>query len=689
MTENEIAAAALFVPALLWTIIATNASQGFRSRRPDSPPVRLALVSALMAMHYGLSVLMRLTPTDLDWQAPGLTVGLSLLDTACVVGGIALFSHRGPLWPLHDDRPRSRRWLAANYGAAALVIALAPLPQLVWTPGVWLAWFYSTTAALLYCITVTGLVLHNMYRHARRGGWRPGRLVGVRSFDVALVAGGFVFVSAIAALVLLSSGIGFSITARRVLLVLHVALGLSLAAVPAVRILGEVVRGFLLVATLLITIAMVYFGTQTLTAGLTPELHRLLDLAAILVLALLLLPGQMWLRRAIDRVVFRRGRRQAELLAFVRELSPELGTLECARRGLAEIARVMRLRGAAIVLRDGEAAAHGTFALDPLRRAWPRGAAADALPTRPFVGAALRDAGLREALAEAEVVGVAPVVSPRQRWGHLFITTGLLGATFIDEDAEIVETFAAQLALVLDGAELLARSLAVERALAHAEKLAAIGELAARVAHEIRNPVTAARSLAQQLGREPQSPLNAEHAQVILTELERVERQVAALLRFARREEFRFEPVDVATLVRTTVNELHPRLEAGGVHVTLAAADGVTARADREKLRQVLINVIENSLDALRETSGERRLAIDVGRENGAATIRVTDSGPGVAADALPRLFEPFFSLKAQGTGLGLAIARRTIEAHGGRIEARSPTGEGLSLTFELPLTDT
>ena len=137
---------------------------------------------------------------------------------------------------------------------------------------------------------------------------------------------------------------------------------------------------------------------------------------------------------------------------------------------------------------------------------------------------------------------------------------------------------------MLDGAGLLARAVAVERSRAHAEKLAAIGELAARVAHEIRNPVTAARSLAQQLAREPASPLNAEHAGLILSELERVERQVAALLRFARREEFQFAPVDLGELARATVERSRTRLEASarpkrsvctlGAHVGTPVAGG-------------------------------------------------------------------------------------------------------------------
>jgi signal transduction histidine kinase len=126
------------------------------------------------------------------------------------------------------------------------------------------------------------------------------------------------------------------------------------------------------------------------------------------------------------------------------------------------------------------------------------------------------------------------------------------------------------------------------------------------------------------------------------------------------------------------------RLRAAGVEVAVASRASVIARADREKVRQVLVNLIENALDAMAGRGG--RLSIDIGHANGSASVRVTDSGPGLPADALPHLFEPFFSLKPDGTGLGLAIARRTLEAHGGRIEAVPVAGAGLSLRFELPL---
>ena len=120
-----------------------------------------------------------------------------------------------------------------------------------------------------------------------------------------------------------------------------------------------------------------------------------------------------------------------------------------------------------------------------------------------------------------------------------------------------------------------------------------------------------------------------------------------------------------------------------------ALADGVTARADREKLRQVLVNLLENALDAMTaEAGGPRTLSVAVGNGHGAAALEVRDSGPGVPADALSHLGEPFFSTKPSGTGLGLAIARRTVEAHGGRIALGAGKERGLVVSTELPLVE-
>jgi signal transduction histidine kinase len=175
-------------------------------------------------------------------------------------------------------------------------------------------------------------------------------------------------------------------------------------------------------------------------------------------------------------------------------------------------------------------------------------------------------------------------------------------------------------------------------------------------------------------------------AEIILEQLDRVERQVAVLLRFARREELTIETVDLGDLVRAVVAQARSRLDQAVVAVAVHVPARVCAAADREKLRQVVINLVENAIDALAEKDADRHLVVEVDEIDGCAVLRVRDDGPGVSADALTRLFEPFFSLKPTGTGLGLAIAHRTITAHGGRIEARSTPGGGMTVHIALPL---
>ncbi|HYY06299.1 MAG TPA: HAMP domain-containing sensor histidine kinase, partial [Candidatus Limnocylindria bacterium] len=158
--------------------------------------------------------------------------------------------------------------------------------------------------------------------------------------------------------------------------------------------------------------------------------------------------------------------------------------------------------------------------------------------------------------------------------------------------------------------------------------------------------------------------------------------------RFARRDEPRLAPVDLGELARATLDALRPRLEAAGIAAFLEAPPGVVARADRDKLREVLVNLLENARDALATSPAPRRVTVVVRNGDGDATLSVTDNGPGVPADALPRLFEPFFSTKPTGTGLGLAIARHAVEAHGGAIFAGPAEGAGLTVRVTLPLAD-
>ena len=681
-----VAATIYFVPTLVWAIIAADLWR-FRLRvRPRNQVSRLLTwLSSLVTAFFVLAIVFSLLPLDLHAHPPLVLVALYILDDVILILAMALTRHLAWVVPLSSGPP-TRQWLLVHYGLVGLLIVLAADPNLIPAP-TWEGKLFVMQAVFhTYIVAMLGLSIVHVAQFARRGPWRAGALGDLRTADIVILTCGVLGVI-VMFVALIASHAG---TWRNPIWmpILSAAVGLALATPFAVRMLGTVLREVAVTAVNLGVVACCYWGARAAAAVSAPELEGVVQLAAIFVPVLLLIPAQAPLRGAIDRIVFRRTlRRQAELQSALLRLSPELGIVECCRRAMGEFIRIMQLRGAGIVLEhDGTAVAVGQIDLGPLQRAWPRGAAADGLPTVVFAGGIFRELppALQQALIEAEVVGVTPIVSPRRRWGCGFVTTGVLHASFTGEEIEAVQALAGQFALILDAAELLERAVAVERSLAHSEKLAAVGELAARVAHEIRNPVTAARSLAQLMVRDPASPHAAEHAELILAELGRVERQVQALLRFARREEFSFEPVDLGEVARSALEPLRARLEASGVAVETDIAAGVVARADREKIRQVVVNLLDNAADAVGGVD-DKHLALAVRGADGAAVLEVRDSGPGVPADALPRLFEPFFSLKTNGTGLGLAIVKRTVEAHGGRVEAHPGVGTGLLLRVELP----
>ena len=213
-------------------------------------------------------------------------------------------------------------------------------------------------------------------------------------------------------------------------------------------------------------------------------------------------------------------------------------------------------------------------------------------------------------------------------------------------------------------------------------------ELSASIAHEIRNPITAAKSLVQQMGEDPRSSENIEYAKVALDELDRVERSVSHLLRFAREEDVKMSDMTMSDVIDAALETFGDRIAALGVDIHKELdADGAM-RGDPEKLRRVIINLFGNALDALEEAGvGSPRVEIQAG-ENLAGTevwVRIRDNGPGMEAEKVEKIFKPFYTSKAQGTGLGLAITKKLVDAHGGTIEATSRPGEGAEFLLTFP----
>ncbi len=213
-------------------------------------------------------------------------------------------------------------------------------------------------------------------------------------------------------------------------------------------------------------------------------------------------------------------------------------------------------------------------------------------------------------------------------------------------------------------------------------------DLSASIAHEIRNPVTAAKNLVQQMGEDPVAPDNIQYANVALEELDRVERSISHLLRYARDEEIHFESFAMADVVQSTLDEFSDRIELLQVELDLQLDTPGRMRGDAERMRRVLVNLVGNALDAL-EAGNTRapRLTIMVG-ENLAGTqvwVRVADNGPGIHPDVIDKIFSPFFTTKDKGTGLGLALSKKVVDAHGGTLEVASNVESGTEMVLGFP----
>ncbi len=222
--------------------------------------------------------------------------------------------------------------------------------------------------------------------------------------------------------------------------------------------------------------------------------------------------------------------------------------------------------------------------------------------------------------------------------------------------------------------------------LSEAERLAAVGELAAGVAHEIRNPLSAIVNATTLLDRDDLTPdERASTLGAVKKEARRLNSIVSEFLAFARPGEPKRTVGDIREVVdhvARLIREDRPR--AGEVVTEVHVDPAVPPFAfDPDQLTQVLWNVARNGIEAM---EGRGRLRLDVLRQNGDVSIAVSDTGRGISPEERRRMFEPFYSRKRGGTGLGLAIVRRIVAAHGGRIEVESTPGKGTRFTIHLPL---
>ncbi|MBI4576736.1 MAG: hypothetical protein HY722_10780 [Planctomycetes bacterium] len=244
-------------------------------------------------------------------------------------------------------------------------------------------------------------------------------------------------------------------------------------------------------------------------------------------------------------------------------------------------------------------------------------------------------------------------------------------------------------ALAFLAASLTARLRRTEAGALQAARLAAVGELAGQVAHEVNNPATIIFGKVSLLLSDPEVALPARVRQ----DLEKVQRQVGrittitgGLLAYSRPPVGARRRVDLNAVARSALDLVGARGDVGRVRIdVLPDAPPVPVRANVHEMEQVVLNLLSNALDAMPEGG---TLRVRTGHEGNGATLSVSDTGSGIAPEHLPRVFEPFFTTKPEGkgTGLGLAVVAGLVRGHGGSVRVESRPGEGTTFHVELPV---
>lgn len=222
--------------------------------------------------------------------------------------------------------------------------------------------------------------------------------------------------------------------------------------------------------------------------------------------------------------------------------------------------------------------------------------------------------------------------------------------------------------------------------LSQAERLSALGELAAGMAHEVNNPLAAVAAAAELALRGDLSPQLREDLTMIHREACRAGEIVRSMLRFARQREPSLAPVQLKSIAEEALLLRADRLSRYCITVVRDYAPAPDIMADRDQLLQVLINLINNSIDAMKAQGGGQ-LVVRVRPQEGGVELSLTDSGPGIPADVLGRIFDPFFTTKApgEGTGLGLSISHRIVQDHHGALTAENVPGGGACFRAFFP----
>lgn len=444
-------------------------------------------------------------------------------------------------------------------------------------------------------------------------------------------------------------------------------------------------------------------GILWVLVALDPGHFFLHSVAAALVLLLMTDPVRTWVERQISLFFFReRHDFETMMLDLRRHLANVLTIEDLVRSIVTAFEASRRLTNGSVYFLDEDRLGYELSAhvgLEPVRRL-------ETAPSRPFLERLRRDeiVVLEEVereieesrelgdTAEAERLGeiiitldtaqasvAVALTGEEETYGILCLRDDRLRDAYSPEELELLKGLAAQASITVENSRLYQR-------MKERDRLAALGEMSAGLAHEIRNPLGAIKASAQYLADPEGDPVGQEFLDIIVDEVDRLNRVVSSFLDYARPAPGEATAIDVNATLRRTMQMLGTELEGISVVEQLDTALPL-ARIDPERLRQVLINLVKNAGQAM-DSSGTITLRTRARRGGKWVELHITDTGPGVPQRVLDNLFVPFVTTKERGTGLGLAISARIISAAGGRIDVRSTEGVGSTFVIILPADD-
>jgi two-component system sensor histidine kinase HydH len=256
---------------------------------------------------------------------------------------------------------------------------------------------------------------------------------------------------------------------------------------------------------------------------------------------------------------------------------------------------------------------------------------------------------------------------------------------------EVIATTMAEENGLLLGSVILFRDLTevrhLKKEIARSQRLASLGSLAAGVAHEIRNPLSSIKGFATYFKeRYRDNPADAETADIMVQEVERLNRVITQLLDFARPVTLEKKPTAILPLIRQTLKMIAGQAEAKKIAIQADLIDCPEILIDADKIKQVFFNLLLNALEMMAEGGNMKVNVRPV--EGNAINIAISDSGPGIDSRHLAHIFDPYFTTRPSGTGLGLSIVHKIIEAHDGEIRVESTPGAGATFSILLPVRE-